>query len=238
MRHNRYSSALLDEPVGSPFRGQAYGEKCDPATLGMASSAIGIGSGLMNMFGGAGENKQIDPRQAQQMADPASQYRGQWAGQLNNLIMNPSSFMMSPMMQAANQAGLDSTSRQFAARGMSSSGNEQAALYNQGQANYQGYYQNMINSLSGMVGAPGGGANAALTAQHMNYGQQRQGMKDVTSGLGQLASIYGSQGGNTGWSGSAPSTDLSWGANTPANSGVDPNVQTELSSMGSGYWGV
>jgi len=104
--------------------------------------------------------------------DPYSPYRAQAAGQLNNLVNNPSTALASPGYQAQLTAGMGAADASAAARGQLQSGNELAALNTLGQNTFSSYYNNMFSQLSSLSGAnqsPATAASAQDAAQLSSY---------------------------------------------------------------------
>lgn len=100
--------------------------------------------------------------------------------------------------------GTQALERAYAARGMSSSGNEQIALNEFGQRLSGQYYTDMINRLMGLSGAnqnPAAGQSAYQQAQATNLQQNQAGWNSAMQGIGGLRAIYGSSGSSGGWGG-------------------------------------
>lgn len=115
--------------------------------------------GLMGGDSGGGSTG----RQATQLADPFNASRGYYGGQLNQYMKDPTAFTKaSPGYQFNYEQGLDALQRQFAAGGMSASGNALigAEQYGQNYAMQQG--NNVFNQLAQLSGANwNSGPNAA-----------------------------------------------------------------------------
>ena len=117
------------------------------------------------------------------VADPYAQYRSQAAGQLQNLLSDPSTITSTPGYQFNLQQGLQAQQAQQAAQGrlVSGGGLLQAQQFGQQYAtsNLQ-QQQNLLATLSGANQAPAGAAQAQ---QGINFGQVGAG----ALGLQQLA---------------------------------------------------
>lgn len=126
-------------------------------------------------------------------ADPFGPYRSYYAGQLGNLMNNPSSITSTPGYQFLQQQGLEGVSRQMASRGYATSGNEMLALQQQGQGLANQQYQQQLGNLMTLSGAsqsPASGVGAAAGALgsvgQAGWGALAQGMGT----LGQTAQSW------------------------------------------------
>lgn len=162
------------------------------AVLGIASSAIGIGSSL-GLFGGGGGggSPAQQGQQAQQMTDPFAMYRPQYASQLDKLVQNPASVQQMPGYQAQLQQGTQALQRQAAQQGGTQSGAELMALqdYASGQQNawYQQQFAN-LGALSGGTFNPASGGQAGI-------GAMQQGAQAQSRNIGALGGALGQMGG-------------------------------------------
>ena len=104
--------------------------------------------------------------------DPYTQYRGQAATQLNQLVNNPSIAMSQGGYQAQLQQGVTASQRAAAATGQLQSGAEQNAISNLAQGQFSTYYNNLFNQLSTLSGAsqaPASATAAQNAAQVQSY---------------------------------------------------------------------
>jgi hypothetical protein len=139
--------------------------------------------------------------------DPYSAYRGQAASQLNNLMLNPMTYLdQTPEYQSM----LTAAQRQAASQGYNGSGNALVAAANAGGQAYQQAFNNLA-TLSGAAQSP---AQAGyLAASQGNYNQQMN--QQMWGGLGSIfgrlgpgiASAFGGGGGSSAVIGDVPT----WG---------------------------
>lgn len=143
--------------------------------------------------GGGGGGASPGAQQAAGAADPFAPQRPQYQLMLQQLMTNPNAFRQSAEAQAITKQGLDSTAARMAARGLSSSGAEQAALTQQATTaagqNYTTQMANLMQLAGAGQGSPGTagqllGASAAGNQQGMDLltGQIGQGMGQLVNG--------------------------------------------------------
>lgn len=169
----------------------------DPGkNLGGAAQAVGLVSGVSDLFGGGDEGGggATQPGQAS-VADPfagqreqywtdlrnqvtASGQPGAYQNQLATLMSSPGSMATSPMYQFAFDQGLNAVNRTQAARGMLGSGNRLYELTNYGQGLAGQQYFNQANLLSG------------LQSQEQNFALNRGNQLAMLSGAG-VGNPYG-----------------------------------------------
>jgi len=157
-------------------------------TFGTIASVVGIAGGIKALT----SSSSSAGAQAQQAADPFSQYRGQlgsmYAGALQpgapSNIQNMPGYtqfntgVMQPAMQASQRAA--------AASGQLYSGGEQQALQKVGQQGYYGFMTDYMNRLaqgSGAVNNPAQAASLGLNAQNQSDQAFMQGLGGVATGL-------------------------------------------------------
>jgi hypothetical protein len=101
-------------------------------------------------------------------------------------------FQTDPGFMASQDAGIKAADRSAAARGLVRSGGQQRSLFDFGQQNMAGQYQNRIGSLFGLLPAGMGAANTAagLTSQ------TGTGIADAQFGTGQLLANQATNYGN------------------------------------------
>jgi hypothetical protein len=145
-------------------------------------SALGLASGIASIIQG---------NQMAKAADPFSASRAQYATQLNNLMSNPSSVTTTPGYQFLQQQGLEGVSRQMAARGYNTSGNELLALQNQGQSLANSQYQQQLSNLMQLSGASQTPAQGTTAASNILNTTGQNGWNAVGQGLGTLSSNIG-----------------------------------------------
>lgn len=152
-----------------------------------------ITSSIGGLFGGGGATSApVNPS----VYDPYSQYRGQAATQLNQLIANPAMAAAQPGYQQQLQAGQQQVSRGMAATGQLGTGAEKSALQQQGQSTFSSYYNNMLSILEQLSGATQSPAQAGLAMQQagsLQQGTTTAGLQSfgnlVSGGAGLLNSI-------------------------------------------------
>lgn len=158
-------------------------------SLTTLASVVGIAGGIKSLTSSSGGGGGAAQAQAQQAADPFSQYRGQlgsmYAGALQpgapSNIQNMPGYtqfntgVMQPAMQASQRAA--------AASGQLYSGGEQQALQKVGQQGYYGFMTDYMNRLAQGSGAVNNPAQAA------GLGYQQQGLADQSfmQGIGGIA---------------------------------------------------
>ena len=123
--------------------------------------------------------------------DPYSQYRQQAAGQLNNLVNDPSMAMSGPGFSSTMQAGTNAVNTGMAATGGVSSGHQQAALQNQGQSNFSNYYNQMFGQLSTLSGAGQSPAQAAAAQYSGVMSQSNQANQVQQQGWSNVMGLVG-----------------------------------------------
>ena len=186
-------------------------------TLTGLSSVLGIAGGINSLTGGGITSalgfgdKSPSGAQAQQMADPFSQYRSQLGAQYAGALTPGGQTDIKQMPgysqfeSGVMQPSLEASQRKAAGAGMLYSGNEQQDLQKTAQGGYYGFMTDYMNRLaqgSGAVQNPAGAAGMGL-----QQGQYNQG--NVMSGIGAIGQ------GLSGFKG-AGSTDVS-------KSGIDPS---------------
>ncbi len=199
------------------------------AILGGVSSAVGIASGVSNLFGGGtsgGGNVA-----GGSYYDPFAQYRGQYANQLNQLMANPASITSTPGYQFNMQQGQQALNRQAAQTGQQQSGAQQIALqqYNQGFAG--SYLNNQLSQLSQLSGATQSPLSV-VDQNKLNAVQQQQGYTALAQGVQGLSGLFNSSSGPSynsyapGYVGGYSPVDTSGaGGNNPFGyAGTDPNM--------------
>ena len=195
------------------------------AILGGVSSAVGIASGVSNLFGGGtsgGGNVA-----GGSYYDPFAQYRGQYANQLNQLMANPASITSTPGYQFNMQQGQQALNRQAAQTGQQQSGAQQIALQQYGQGFSQNYLQNQLSQLSQLSGATQ--SPLSMVAANQNaFSNQQQSLGNIMGGLGGLSQSGLFGGSSSSGGGYAPgyvggysptSTNMGMGGYT-----ADPNM--------------
>ena len=122
-----------------------------------------------------------------QTADPFASQRGQYQGQLQQLMQG--NFTPSdPSYQFRMNQGLEGVQRQAAAGGMLNSGNTLAALSNYGQQTASQEYSNQFNRLATLSGATTGSPSTAAQMQQQQmaggaaFGQQIGGLLGDAAG--------------------------------------------------------
>lgn len=195
--------------------GTIFSAVAAPLIGGAVSSIFGGGGG----GGGGGGSKstgQAGAQAAAQTADPFASQRPQYQQMLSDLMSGKTPFQETAGAKALTQTGMDAESAQMAARGLSSSGAEKAALtkYATGIASQD--YNAQISNLMNMSGTGAGSAGQA--GQIM----ANQSASDTTA-LNTFGSTVGNAVVNTptvqGWlgNGNGGNTDMTgFSGNTPA----------------------
>jgi hypothetical protein len=155
------------------------------------------GGGVTNMLGLG--PKSASGAQAQQMADPFSQYRGKLAEMYSGALQPgaPSNIEAMPGFTQYKTGVLDpameASKRSAAASGQLYSGAESAQLQKTGQQGYYGFMTDYLNRLatgSGAGAAPSTGAGVGLAQANLNQQGVMQGIGGISTGL---AGLYGNQ---------------------------------------------
>jgi hypothetical protein len=180
------------------------------------------GGGVTNMLGLG--PKSASGAQAQQMADPFSQYRGKLAEMYSGALQPgaPSNIEAMPGFTQYKTGVLDpameASKRSAASSGQLYSGAESAQLQKIGQQGYYGFMTDYLNRLatgSGAGAAPSTGAGMGLTQAGMNQQGFMQGMGGVATGL---AGLFG----NTAGPITVPTSETT-ALQNPSGSGLGSN---------------
>ena len=178
-------------------------------TFGTVASVVGIAGGINSLTGGGvssmlGFGGSATGAQAQQMADPFSQYRGNLASMYSGALQPGASSNIEAMPGYSQyktgviDPAMKSSERTAAATGQLYSGKEQEALQKTGQQGYYGFMTDYMNRL-----AQGSGATQSpATAAGMGLAQAGQNQQGFMQGLGALGTsasgLSGQLGGATG----------------------------------------
>jgi hypothetical protein len=167
-------------------------------TFGTVATVVGIagginsltGGGVTKMFGGEGAPSGA---QAQQMADPFSQYRGNLAEMYSGALQPGANANIQSMpgfsqfQTGVMDPAMEAQQRTAAKSGMLYSGNEALALQQTGQKGYYGFMTDYLNRL-----AQGSGAtNNPATAAGMGLTQMGSNQQGFSQGLGALGTLAG-----------------------------------------------
>jgi hypothetical protein len=179
------------------------------------ATAVGIARGLKSLTGGGvskmlGFGGSATGAEAQQMADPFSQYRSN-LGAMYSGALQPGAKANIESMPGFSQyktgvmdPAMEAQQRKAASSGMLYSGNEAMALQKTGQQGYYGFMTDYLNRL-----AQGSGATQnPATAAGIGLGQaglNQQGFMQGMGALGQIAGQYGGSGGSSNIGGYATS---------------------------------
>lgn len=165
------------------------------------ATAMGIAGGINSLTGG-GVTKALgfgedapSGAEAQQMADPFSQYRANlgamYAGALqpgaNTNIQSMPGF--SQFQTGVMDPAMEAQQRTAAKSGMLYSGNEMLALQQTGQKGYYGFMTDYLNRLAQGSGATNNPAQAAGMGL-AQMGQNQQGFMQGMGALGQIAGQF------------------------------------------------
>lgn len=192
------------------------------------SGGSSAGSAIGGAVGGA---MAYSPQQFQQMiqtADPFGAQRGQYQGQLSQLMANPNSVTNTPGYQFQMNQGTQAIDRNAAANGQLGSGNQGAALASFGQGLAGNEYQQQMSNLMQLSGANINGSATAANLMSQQQQQQMQGGANIGSSVG--GALGGALGNYmTGGSNLPTAPDTSggygWqsGGNSTVNSGAVPS---------------
>jgi len=154
----------------------------DPATLTMAASVVGIGSGVKNLMGGSKASSGTQAQSPWQLSG-----FGEESAQMLATLMRggPGGVIDDPAFQAWNKIGEQGVQRGLAATGQTQSGAEQIALndYNKGSA--MSFYDKSLQQLGNLSGVQFGAQGAGTNTQF-----QQGAWQGIGQGIGGLASIY------------------------------------------------
>ena len=167
--------------------------------VGIATGVNALtGGGVTKMFGGEDAPSGAE---AQQMADPFSQYRANlgamYAGALQpgaktNIESMPG---FSQYQTGVIDPAMEAQQRAAAKSGMLYSGNEMLALQQTGQKGYYGFMTDYLNRLAQGSGAVNNPAQAAGMGLNQ-MGQNQQGFMQGMGYLGQMAGQFAGSGGS------------------------------------------
>lgn len=163
-------------------------------SLGIASSVIGIGSGLSSLFGGGGSGSGGTAGASPAAADPFASYRGTYAEKLNQLYADPWSIKYQPGYQFGLQSGMGGMQAAQAAQGSLASGNALLAGQRYGQdygLKYLSQLKDEYGQLSGATQAPGLGQTAASNIAAANQANRLGAINSIS---GNLSTLYGALG--------------------------------------------
>lgn len=175
-------------------------------TFGTVATVVGIAGGINSLTGGGitkmfGGESAPSGAEAQQMADPFSQYRSNlgamYAGALQpgastNIQSMPG---FSQFQTGVMDPAMEAQQRTAAKSGMLYSGNEMQALQQTGQKGYYGFMTDYLNRLaqgSGAVNNPAQAAGMGLNQMGLN----QQGFMQGMGALGQIAGQFSGSGGS------------------------------------------
>ena len=175
-------------------------------TIGEITSVVGIAGGVNSLTGGGVSSmlglgpKSATGAQAQQMADPFSQYRGNLASMYSGALQPGASSNIEAMPGYSQyktgviDPAMKASERTAASAGQLYSGKEQQALQGVGQ---QGYYDFMTNYMNRLAQGSGATQNPAEAAG-MGLAQAGQNQKGFMQGLGVLGTSVSGLSGQLG----------------------------------------
>jgi hypothetical protein len=143
---------------------------------GAGSSAGGWLQALSSIYG-LYQGNQLQKMGA--AADPFAAYRGGFAQQLQQLMQNPSSVTSMPGYKASQDAAEQALTRNMASQGLTGSGTAASALATEGAQFQNNYFQQMIQTLSGLSGANMNNANLSLGAYSAGANTQNQSLQNL-----------------------------------------------------------
>lgn len=194
------------------------------------AGALGIGSGLLDLFSKGPFSSQGILDKAAGTADPIMGDRAGYGGMLKELMTNPDSFMLSPAAKTQMKYGTENLQRSDAAKGLLGSGNILADIMQFGEGVSSQDFWKQIDQLNLLSGAKTGSPPAAGQIMTGNMAGRNNAMSNIGGGLAalspQVASILKSMGITD------PSTYTA-GNTTPANGYTynpgDANMPGDLS---------
>ena len=186
-------------------------------TFGTVASVVGIAGGINSLTGGGVSSmlglgpKSATGAEAQQMADPFSQYRGKLADMYSGALQPgaPSNIEAMPGYSQYKTGVIDpamkASERTAASAGQLYSGKEQQELQKVGQQGYYGFMTDYMNRLAQGSGATQNPAQAA----GMGLAQAGQNQQGFMQGLGALGTSASGLAGQFGGIGGAGGSGLS-----------------------------
>jgi len=126
-------------------------------------------------------------------ADPFASQRPQYQAQLQSLMANPSSVTSTPGYQFQLQQGLQATQATNAARGLGSSGMNDAAQTQYAEGLASSTYQQDFNNLALLSGATTGSPAAASQAITAGNASAAAGLGTIAGGIGKAVTAYNNQ---------------------------------------------
>ena len=173
----------------------------NPSALGNASgSAIASGSTGGNSMGGVlgslaqlyADQQAINQRQSNynsilSQTDPNSQYRSNYAQQLNNLVTNPSSILSNPAYKMQYDLAMQNATRAAALGGGLGNGGAVASIGNAASTAASNAYQSQLAQLANLSQANG----ASVQAQNLAQQQLQLAQQNRNAQLLKLAGLVG-----------------------------------------------
>ncbi len=148
-------------------------------------------------------------------------YMEKYAGQLDELMKNPSTITTNPGYQFNLDQGLQGVSRNMASMGLANSGNAMIGLNNYAENYAQNAYQQQVQNLMHLAGYDQGPVQTNMAGYNAGLQTKQAGMGQMANGLGLAAgaasNYYGNYAGN--------STAYS---NYYGNAGAYNNIMTNL----------
>ena len=184
---------------------------------GMTSAEVGanVGTGAGNVAGSnLGTYAQLASsvynqynaaqlKAAGKAADPFAQYRPGYAKQLQDLMAHPDSVTKLPGYQAGLTQAEQTLTRQSASQGLTGSGTTAAALANLGSTYENQFYNQQVQTLSGLGGAGINNAGLSLGAQVAGTNASTADMNSLAKLLPMLTGAGHGGGGGGGGGGSS-----------------------------------
>ncbi len=124
----------------------------------------------------------------------------------------PESILEDRAFQQSQKYGLQATQRTLSAQGQHLSGNEAIALNDYSQRSAMDFYNQQVQQLGTLAGANqslAGGVSANSNAWQAGNQNEQAGWSNIASGIGGLASLYGSGAFNGGGGNNAPVVEKS-----------------------------
>jgi len=219
---NNTGTGVVANPGGASYIGGTGGDISN--LLGLAGSAYGLSNSI---------NLMQEGQTAFSQSNPFGGYRPTYGADLLSLMQDPSSVTSLPGYQFQMGQGVQAIDRSAAAPGGTGfgSGAEGAALEQFGQGLASNFYNQQVQTLSGLAGANigPGGMPGAIQAQ----GGAATGLGSNIVGLGNnLGRAYNTV---SGWMSPSVSTgSLDWSGATGAGSTLDTSTGALAASQGAG----
>ena len=154
-------------------------------TAGQAMQGAQLGSSLYGIYQG----NQLS--NAAKASDPFAAYRPGYAAQLQGLMNNPSSITSMPGYQFGLDQGTSALTKNLASQGLTGSGTAASAITDNASRYAGNFYQQQIQTLSGLSGANMNNAGTSLAGQAAGMNLQNNSANNLMKILPILMQSYG-----------------------------------------------